>query len=59
MKVEKAPLESYADVGGLHEQIQELKESVEVRFSFFILFFFSFFFKLIFFIIFVASSYTP
>lgn len=30
MKVEKAPLESYADVGGLEKQIQELKESVEL-----------------------------
>jgi 26S proteasome regulatory subunit T2 len=26
MKVEKAPLESYADVGGLEQQIQEIKE---------------------------------
>ena len=25
MKVEKAPLESYADVGGLEDQIQEIK----------------------------------
>jgi len=25
MKVEKAPLESYADIGGLEEQIQEMK----------------------------------
>ena len=25
MKVEKAPLESYADIGGLEEQIQEIK----------------------------------
>jgi ATP-dependent 26S proteasome regulatory subunit len=25
MKVEKAPLESYADVGGLEQQIQEIK----------------------------------
>eukprot|EP00917_Polyrhabdina_sp_WS-2016_P027827 GHVP01059418.1.p1 GENE.GHVP01059418.1~~GHVP01059418.1.p1 ORF type:complete len:443 (+),score=90.24 GHVP01059418.1:45-1373(+) len=30
MKVEKAPLESYADVGGLEDQIQELKEAVEL-----------------------------
>jgi len=30
MKVEKAPLESYADIGGLTEQIQEIKESVEL-----------------------------
>jgi 26S proteasome regulatory subunit T2 len=30
MKVEKAPLESYADVGGLDKQIQEIKESVEL-----------------------------
>lgn len=30
MKVEKAPLESYADIGGLHDQIQEIKESVEL-----------------------------
>lgn len=29
MKVDKAPLESYADIGGLEEQIQEIKESVE------------------------------
>lgn len=29
MKVEKAPLESYADVGGLEAQIQEIKEAVE------------------------------
>ena len=25
MKVEKAPLESYADIGGLEKQIQEIK----------------------------------
>ena len=25
MKVEKAPLESYADIGGLHDQIQKLR----------------------------------
>jgi 26S proteasome regulatory subunit T2 len=30
MKVEKAPTESYADVGGLYEQIQEIKEAVEL-----------------------------
>jgi len=30
MKVEKAPLESYADVGGLTDQIQEVKEAVEL-----------------------------
>jgi len=30
MKVEKAPLESYADVGGLEQQIQEIKEAVEL-----------------------------
>jgi len=30
MKVEKAPLESYADVGGLDAQIQEIKEAVEL-----------------------------
>jgi len=30
MKVEKAPLESYADIGGLETQIQEIKESVEL-----------------------------
>eukprot|EP00518_Triparma_eleuthera_P010560 CAMPEP_0182480120 /NCGR_PEP_ID=MMETSP1319-20130603/35275_1 /TAXON_ID=172717 /ORGANISM="Bolidomonas pacifica, Strain RCC208" /LENGTH=317 /DNA_ID=CAMNT_0024681589 /DNA_START=3 /DNA_END=953 /DNA_ORIENTATION=- len=30
MKVEKAPLESYADVGGLETQIQEIKEAVEL-----------------------------
>jgi 26S proteasome regulatory subunit T2 len=30
MKVEKAPSESYADIGGLHEQIQEIKEAVEL-----------------------------
>jgi 26S proteasome regulatory subunit T2 len=28
--VDKAPLESYADVGGLEEQIQEIKEAVEL-----------------------------
>merc|ERR1712137_327287 len=30
MKVEKAPLESYGDIGGLEKQIQEIKESVEL-----------------------------
>eukprot|EP01026_Neomeris_dumetosa_P049248 TRINITY_DN4280_c0_g1_i4.p1 TRINITY_DN4280_c0_g1~~TRINITY_DN4280_c0_g1_i4.p1 ORF type:complete len:449 (-),score=89.60 TRINITY_DN4280_c0_g1_i4:106-1452(-) len=30
MKVEKAPLESYADVGGLESQIMEIKEAVEL-----------------------------
>merc|ERR1711916_265222 len=30
MKVDKAPTESYADIGGLEEQIQEIKESVEL-----------------------------
>merc|ERR1712216_501594 len=30
MKVDKAPLESYADVGGLEKQIQEIKEAVEM-----------------------------
>jgi len=30
MKVEKAPLESYADIGGLEKQIQEIKEAVEL-----------------------------
>lgn len=30
MKVEKAPLESYADIGGLDTQIQEIKEAVEL-----------------------------
>eukprot|EP00959_Pyramimonas_sp_CCMP1952_P042373 886162-Pyramimonas_sp.AAC.1 len=29
-QVEKAPLESYADVGGLETQIQEIKEAVEL-----------------------------
>lgn len=29
MKVQKGPLESYADIGGLEEQIQEIKEAVE------------------------------
>jgi len=30
MKLDKAPTESYADVGGLESQIQEIKESVEL-----------------------------
>lgn len=30
MKLEKAPAETYADVGGLEKQIQEIKESVEL-----------------------------
>jgi len=30
MKVDKAPLESYADIGGLDTQIMEIKESVEL-----------------------------
>ncbi|KFO20838.1 26S protease regulatory subunit 4 [Fukomys damarensis] len=30
MKVEKAPQEAYADIGGLNNQIQEIKESVEL-----------------------------
>eukprot|EP01066_Platyproteum_vivax_P016814 Platyproteum_vivax@DN7230_c0_g1_i3.p1 len=30
MKVDKAPLESYADIGGLDSQIQEMKEAVEM-----------------------------
>jgi len=30
MKVDKAPLESYADIGGLTKQIQEVKEAVEL-----------------------------
>lgn len=29
-QVEKAPLESYADVGGLEQQVQEIKEAVEL-----------------------------
>lgn len=33
MKVENAPQESYADVGGLEEQIQEIKEAVELPLS--------------------------
>ena len=30
MKLEKAPQETYADIGGLDSQIQEMKESVEL-----------------------------
>jgi 26S proteasome regulatory subunit T2 len=30
MKVEKAPKETYADIGGLDTQIQEIKEAVEL-----------------------------
>jgi len=30
MKVEKAPVETYADIGGLAQQIQEVKEAVEL-----------------------------
>ncbi|KAG5362463.1 26S protease regulatory subunit 4-like protein [Yarrowia sp. C11] len=30
MKLDKAPTESYADIGGLESQIQEIKESVEL-----------------------------
>eukprot|EP01138_Halocafeteria_seosinensis_P007234 gb/GECG01007397.1/.p1 GENE.gb/GECG01007397.1/~~gb/GECG01007397.1/.p1 ORF type:complete len:415 (+),score=54.58 gb/GECG01007397.1/:1-1245(+) len=30
MKVDKAPTESYADIGGLESQIQEMKEAVEM-----------------------------
>jgi 26S proteasome regulatory subunit T2 len=30
MKVEKAPLETYADIGGLEQQIIEIKEAVEL-----------------------------
>ncbi|KAI3997262.1 hypothetical protein MKX01_009106 [Papaver californicum] len=30
MKVDKAPMESYADIGGLDTQIQEIKEAVEL-----------------------------
>lgn len=33
MKVEKAPKETYADVGGLEQQIQEIKEAVELPLS--------------------------
>ncbi|GME89156.1 unnamed protein product [[Candida] boidinii] len=30
MKMDKSPTESYADIGGLESQIQEIKESVEL-----------------------------
>ncbi|EIJ87577.1 26S proteasome regulatory subunit T2 [Nematocida parisii] len=30
MKLEKAPVETYADIGGLEHQIQEIKEAVEL-----------------------------
>merc|ERR1719264_1210785 len=30
MKVDKAPLESYADIGGLEDQVREMKEAVEL-----------------------------
>jgi len=30
MQVDKAPLESYADIGGLDEQVREMKEAVEL-----------------------------
>jgi len=30
MKVDKAPIETYADIGGLEEQIMEIKEAVEL-----------------------------
>lgn len=30
LKVDKAPLESYADIGGLDEQVREIKEAVEL-----------------------------
>lgn len=30
MKLEKAPEETYGDIGGLDKQIQEIKESVEL-----------------------------
>ena len=30
LQVEKAPLESYADVGGLEQQVIEIKEAVEL-----------------------------
>ncbi|TYZ64093.1 hypothetical protein PybrP1_009120 [[Pythium] brassicae (nom. inval.)] len=32
MKVDKAPLESYADIGGLESQIQEIKEATSATF---------------------------
>ena len=31
MKLEKAPQESYADIGGLEQQIQEIKVSIASR----------------------------
>lgn len=34
MKVEKAPQETRANTGGLHNHIQEIKESVELPFSY-------------------------
>lgn len=52
MKVDKAPLESYADIGGLEKQIQEIKE-VDFPLSFLILLFFnltSFFFLIVLFV---------
>lgn len=33
VQVDKAPLESYSDVGGLDKQIQEVKEAVELPLS--------------------------
>lgn len=30
MKVDKAPNETYADIGGLDEQVREMKEAVEL-----------------------------
>jgi hypothetical protein len=33
MKVDKAPTETYADIGGLESQIQEIKEAVELPLS--------------------------
>lgn len=30
MKLEKAPTESYADIGGLDQQVMEIKEAVEL-----------------------------
>jgi 26S proteasome regulatory subunit T2 len=33
MKVDKAPTETYADIGGLEQQIQEIKEAVEYPLS--------------------------
>lgn len=34
MKVEKAPLESYGDIGGLEKQIQEIKVRKQQCFAF-------------------------